>query len=347
MSVVVLGTGRRYSSLDAYSEEFSNASGFPRIMLRMSKDQINSSWDRHTTVVDGNLSLPFSDGWGWNILMGNHVFRGLKEKLKKSIVHYTTFGLPLLTNNPDDIVTVHDLFFLDPRDEAFGGFFNLSEHFLKRFLRFNKVIAPSEYIKGELESYGFQGEITVIYMPAPIEIQYLNNKEEARKMMGLPNDKKLVLSISSSLRRKNLPVVEKTMKILGDEYKLVRVGPPISNALNYRGLAPEKINMIYNACDVLLFPTLGEGYGKPVVESFASGLPVVTSDIQIMREIADDAAILVEPVPEKCAEAIRISIDSEYEYRKRGFEKTKTYSREKFISAVNKYYTAVSQATGI
>ena len=70
-------------------------------------------------------------------------------------------------------------------------------------------------------------------------------------------------------------------------------------------------------------------------------------DRQIMKEIADDAAVLVEPVPEKCAEAVRISIDSEDEYRKMGFEKANTYSREKFRSAVNKYYAAVSQTARI
>src|SRR2546428_3497113 len=50
----------------------------------------------------------------------------------------------------------------------------------------------------------------------------------------------------------------------------------------------------YSAADVLLFPSLYETIGFPVLEAFASGLPVVTSEAGGLREVAGDAAVIVE-----------------------------------------------------
>src|SRR2546425_9763961 len=50
----------------------------------------------------------------------------------------------------------------------------------------------------------------------------------------------------------------------------------------------------YRAADVLLFPSLYEGFGFPVLEAFASGLPVVTSGAGGLKEVGGDAIVVVE-----------------------------------------------------
>jgi len=50
----------------------------------------------------------------------------------------------------------------------------------------------------------------------------------------------------------------------------------------------------YRSADVLLFPSLYEGFGFPVLEAFAVGLPVVTSGAGGLKEVGGDAAIVVE-----------------------------------------------------
>ena len=50
----------------------------------------------------------------------------------------------------------------------------------------------------------------------------------------------------------------------------------------------------YRASDVLLFPSLYEGFGFPVLEAFASELPVVASSAGGLKEVAGDAAMIVE-----------------------------------------------------
>jgi hypothetical protein len=67
----------------------------------------------------------------------------------------------------------------------------------------------------------------------------------------------------------------------------------------------EELCYLYNGAKLCLFPTLYEGFGLPVLEAMACGLPVITSNISSLPEIAGDAAILVNPyVAESIAEAI-------------------------------------------
>lgn len=320
--------------------EFSEASGHERIMLRLSREHLNSEFGSCQTY-DG-IFPPFTgDSWFLNLMLGGFVFRELKKKLKDTIVHYTTFGLPILSNNEEDIVTIHDLFLMDPQDEAYGKIFSVSRRLIERFKNFNNVLAPSYYVKSELEGYGFNGRVSVIYIPVPKWISYTGDKEEARKKMGLPQNKKLILSVSSNLRRKNLGVVAETMDRLGDEYRLIRVGNPVGNCISMSSVNEQQLNLLYNACDVLLFPSLHEGFGKPVIEAFAAGLPVVTSDIEVMREICGNAAVLVEPTAEGCIRGIKEAISNKDIFVKRGLERSQEYSRLRFAATVKRYYTDV------
>ncbi|RYG75525.1 glycosyltransferase, partial [bacterium] len=61
----------------------------------------------------------------------------------------------------------------------------------------------------------------------------------------------------------------------------------------------------YRECDLLLFASLYEGYGMPIVEAQAIGRPVVTSDHGATREVAGGAAILVDP---ESVESIRAGV---------------------------------------
>lgn len=60
----------------------------------------------------------------------------------------------------------------------------------------------------------------------------------------------------------------------------------------------EDIPGIYRSAELLVYPTLHEGFGLPVLEAMASGVPVVCSRIEPLIEIAGDAALLVDPYNE-------------------------------------------------
>jgi glycosyltransferase involved in cell wall biosynthesis len=52
---------------------------------------------------------------------------------------------------------------------------------------------------------------------------------------------------------------------------------------------------LYNAAELLVFPSVYEGFGLPVLEAMSCGCPVLTSDIPVMHEVAGDAAVMVNP----------------------------------------------------
>jgi glycosyltransferase involved in cell wall biosynthesis len=60
-------------------------------------------------------------------------------------------------------------------------------------------------------------------------------------------------------------------------------------------LPDEMLAILYRLAAVFVFPSLYEGFGLPPLEAMASGTPVVTSNVSSLPEVADDAAVLVDP----------------------------------------------------
>ena len=66
--------------------------------------------------------------------------------------------------------------------------------------------------------------------------------------------------------------------------------------MEFLGAVPEeRLPSLYRGAEALIFPSLYEGFGLPIVEAMACGTPVVTSNGTAMRETAGDAALLVDP----------------------------------------------------
>jgi len=91
-----------------------------------------------------------------------------------------------------------------------------------------------------------------------------------------------------------------------------------------------EIPCLYTESQALLYPSLYEGFGLPILEAMACGTPVVTSNISSMPEVAGDAAILVDPFSEaEIADAIEaVLTDTSLRTRlvERGFARTKQFS---------------------
>jgi glycosyltransferase involved in cell wall biosynthesis len=60
-------------------------------------------------------------------------------------------------------------------------------------------------------------------------------------------------------------------------------------------LTQSDLQLLYSFADLLIFPSLYEGFGMPVLEAMACGAPVITSKTTALGEVAGDAAMLVDP----------------------------------------------------
>ncbi|MEK9156309.1 MAG: glycosyltransferase family 1 protein [Patescibacteria group bacterium] len=79
------------------------------------------------------------------------------------------------------------------------------------------------------------------------------------------------------------------------EKEIVLLGPLRKDVILMNYVEGEKLPELYAGAKLFLFPSLYEGFGLPVLEAFASGTPVITSNTSSLPEVAGDAALLVDP----------------------------------------------------
>ena len=89
----------------------------------------------------------------------------------------------------------------------------------------------------------------------------------------------------------------------------------------------EQLCALYSSAEGLIFPSLAEGFGWPIIEAQACGCPVFTSNRSPMTEIGGNAAVYFDPIDEvSAAEIIWKTIQSNGDIQARGYHNTKQYS---------------------
>jgi glycosyltransferase involved in cell wall biosynthesis len=122
---------------------------------------------------------------------------------------------------------------------------------------------------------------------------------------------------------------------------------PACHRINITGhLTEEKLHALYAQASIFAFPSLDEGFGIPVLEAMACGIPVITSDRSALPEVAGGAALLVNPYKtEAILEALqRLSTDSDLREKlaEAGRIRAKLFTWE---ATVQKTYSAYREIT--
>jgi len=201
----------------------------------------------------------------------------------------------------------------------------------------DRVIAVSEATKKDLIEHGFNEEkIRVIY-EAPDPIFRPASKvavERLKKTYKIAGSYILVVGTSP---RKNTDRILKayravkmpglTLVIVGDS---TRSDYEADGALRVGRIDDEELATFYSGAEALIYPSLYEGFGLSIVQAFASGCPVVTSNISSMPEVAGDAAVLVDPYSvESIAEGIKDALENREGLIQKGLKRVKEFSWEK------------------
>jgi glycosyltransferase involved in cell wall biosynthesis len=105
----------------------------------------------------------------------------------------------------------------------------------------------------------------------------------------------------------------------------------------------EGLESLYARASILAFPSLDEGFGFPVLEAMARGLPVLTSNRSALPEVAGDAALLVDPTnTEAIATALNRLIEDEslrQHLSRKGLERSTRYTWENAATQTWHVYT--------
>lgn len=148
--------------------------------------------------------------------------------------------------------------------------------------------------------------ITVIY-PGIAESFFRADPAGVRQRYGLKRP--FVLALGTIEPRKNigtlLDAFEALPRALREEFDLVVAGPmgwaseKVASRLKsvrYLGYVPESdLAPLTAAATVFAYPSLYEGFGFPAAQAMAAGVPVITSNVSSLPEIAGDAALLIDP----------------------------------------------------
>lgn len=217
----------------------------------------------------------------------------------------------------------------------------------KDIIEILKIPEAKIHVIYEAPSFNFTSEVSPRRGRGPSTSEVFRVK----KRYGIKGD--YILSVATLEPRKNLQRIIKAFKILGkdfNDFQLVLVGKigwgeslkPSQNIILTGYVTDEELSVLYSGASCLIYPSLYEGFGQPILEAMACGCPVVTSNISSMPEVAGDAAVLVDPLSvESIAEGIKKALENREELVKKGYQQVKKFSWDKCARETLKVYEEV------
>ena len=206
------------------------------------------------------------------------------------ILHCTTFRGPVRARIPT-VLTVHDLAVLR-YPEAFPRWHRLyGSSGLGKVLRgADAVVAVSEFTRDEI--------VALADVPGERIRVVANGVDAVFRPEGPAAGGSYVLAVATLEPRKNLGRVVEAAKLAGVELRVVGArGWGGIDVPDWIGELPDvELAALYRGARCVLYPSLYEGFGLPVLEAMACAVPAVTSRGTAMEEVADGAAVLVDPL---------------------------------------------------
>ena len=227
-------------------------------------------------------------------------------------------GYMSLNTKVPTLTVIHDLNFEHSPDNLKPSHQRYMTYFSPQFARYSTRIATvSDYSKQNIvDTYHIEPQkIDVVFDGAHEGYRPLSLSEQQQTREQYTGGCRYFIFISTILKRKNLA----TLLTAFDQFKqndhentkLLVIGhrvwwkDELANAYNnmhhkedvfFLGRAePEELTRLLGSATALVYPSLYEGFGIPIIEAFEAEVPVITSNCTSMPEVAGDAALLIEP----------------------------------------------------
>jgi glycosyltransferase involved in cell wall biosynthesis len=280
----------------------------------------------------GRLATVARDAWWYPVALPSEARRrGL------DVLHCPTFRAPFSTSMPL-VVTVLDLAVL-----RHPGMFNQwSRHYSRLAVprvvqAAAAVITISEFTKSEVVDVLGTPPEKVHAIPIAVEAPF---GAEGPRAEG-----NYVLAVGTLEPRKNLALVQQAARALAVPLRVV--GARGWGGVDVDGwvgrVSDDELAALYRGARCLVYPSLYEGFGLPVLEAMACGAPVVTSRGGATEEVAGGAAVLVDPLdPAAIVAGIEDALSRPDELRAKGLERAKAFSWDRVAQETGAVYEQVA-----
>ncbi|TIH10591.1 glycosyltransferase family 4 protein [Pseudomonas leptonychotis] len=278
---------------------------------------------------------------------------------------------PFECNGPM-VMTLHDLTHVHfPETQPADRLREIERHAARSVERAERILVDSHFIGEEVcRYYGVPTE-RVVVAPLGYAARFYPRTaaQLAAPLQALDlQPSRYLLCVGTLEPRKNLQLALRTYQCLPaalrEQYPLVIVGMPgwrpeqLAEPLQ-RALASGQVRLLGYQSDttiaellagarLLLFPSLYEGFGLPVLEAMASGTPVILSRSSALPEVAGEAGTYIDPQDEQaCAEAIQQLIDDQPEWQRRrdtGLLRAEAFSWQRCAAITANVYRQVVES---
>jgi len=237
-----------------------------------------------------------------------------------------------------NVTTVHDLTPILFPGETHPKIRSVHSRRIEKVKRLvDRIIVPSNASKNDLLNIGFEdNKIRVI--PEAVELDTIGVDDVSSVKTKARVKGEYLLAVGTS-KRKNINNIIAAFEKIKAETKvknLVIVGHSSHNINKFKGVrylgyvTNEELGALYFGSSALVYASLYEGFGLPILEAFKYGSPVVASNVSSMPEVAGRAAIYVNPNDiDSIAEGIKDALKNKKELIGEGQRRLRKYSWEK------------------
>jgi glycosyltransferase involved in cell wall biosynthesis len=219
---------------------------------------------------------------------GADLFHGLNQRLPRIRMRRS-------------VATFHDLFVISGEYSSAEFRARFTEQARDAAERADAIIAVSEFTRGQVIS---------LLGVEPTRVHVVHHGIRRLEFPAVEREK-VILNVGAIQTRKNIARLVEAFEAVDPSWRLVLAGSagygsaeimaridrsPARERIAVTGyISPEDLAGWYAKASLFAFPSLDEGFGMPVLEAMAAGVPVVTSNRSALPEVAGDAALLVNP----------------------------------------------------